>query len=129
MYGPANSLLIRQTQKDTYLNNIPIRKGTYVTIQQNGNHYSQKYFPDPFVFRPERWENECNDIPKFALGGFSAGPRTCIGKNLALIESKIGLVIFMKRYKKLILPKEPMKMVIKFVYSPQYFRSKMIINQ
>ena len=29
---------------------------------------------------------------------FSGGPRGCIGKNLALVETKIMMVKFMKRY-------------------------------
>lgn len=61
-------------------------------------------------------------------GGFSAGPRTCIGKHLAMIESKIGLIKFMKRYKRVVIPEEPLKWVLKFVYSPEYFKSKMVLN-
>ena len=63
------------------------------------------------------------------LGGFGAGPRTCIGKHLASIESKIGLIKFMKRYKKITIPEGPIKMVVKFVYSPEYFKSKMTIDE
>ena len=64
-----------------------------------GNHYSEKYFKDPFEFRPERWESDCNNIPTFAFMGFSGGPRNCIGKHLAHLESKIGMIKFFKRYK------------------------------
>ena len=70
-----------------------------------GNHHSEKYFKDPKVFRPERWEKECNEIPPFVCGGFSAGARSCIGKHLAMLDSKIALVKFLKRYKKVTLPK------------------------
>ena len=49
-------------------------------------------------FRPERWTSECENNPIFASGGFSAGPRVCIGKHLAKLEAKIGLIKFMKRY-------------------------------
>jgi cytochrome P450 len=61
-------------------------------------------------------------------GGFSAGARTCIGKHLAHIESKIALVKFMKRYKKVTLPKKDFKMEFKFLYSPEDFESTMLIN-
>lgn len=63
------------------------------------------------------------------MGGFSAGARTCIGKHLVMIESKIGLIKFMKRCKKIKIPDGPLKWVIKFVYSPEYFKSKMVINE
>lgn len=62
------------------------------------------------------------------IGGFSAGARTCIGKHLVLVESKIGLIKFMKRYKKIAIPDKPINWVIKFVYTPEYFKSKMTIN-
>ena len=32
---------------------------------------------------------------------FSAGPRTCIGKHLALLEAKVALIKFVKRFKKI----------------------------
>lgn len=93
-----------------------------------GNHFSQKYFKNPHEFRPERWESECNNIPAFVTGGFSAGARTCIGKHLAYIESKIALVKFLKRYKKIILPKNNFKMEFRFQYGPEEFESTMLIN-
>jgi cytochrome P450 len=63
------------------------------------------------------------------MGGFSAGARTCIGKHLVQVEAKIGLIKFMKRYKKITIPNQPLRWVIKFVYSPEYFKSKMTINE
>jgi cytochrome P450 len=56
MYGPINSLFLREAKEDNYLNQLAIKKGTIVTLQHMGNHYSTKYFKDPFTFRPERWE-------------------------------------------------------------------------
>ena len=38
------------------------------------------------------------------MAGFSAGPRTCIGKHLALLDSKICFTKILKRYKKIIVP-------------------------
>lgn len=38
--------------------------------------------------------------------GFSGGPRTCIGKHLALVQSKIALIKFIQRYKKVVEVKE-----------------------
>ena len=81
--------------------NIPVSKGTSVGISPLPNQYNPKYFKDPEVFRPERWESECNNLPPFTILGFSGGPRSCIGKHLALLESKIALIKFMKRYKKI----------------------------
>ena len=52
MYGPISGLFMRVAKEDNYLNGLPIKKGTYVNIQHMGNHYSEKYFKDPLIFRP-----------------------------------------------------------------------------
>ena len=94
--------------------------------QPIGVHFSEKYYKNPKEFIPERWISECDNIPMFASGGFSAGPRVCIGKNLAKLESKIGLIKFMKRYKKIKLPMEEIELVFRIVYQPKEFKTKMI---
>ena len=97
-YGPINGNFYRVALNDTHLKGVPIQKGTMLGAQPIGSHYSSKYYKNPKEFRPERWEEECNNIPAYAVGGFSGGPRTCIGKHLARTEAKIGLIKFMKRY-------------------------------
>lgn len=54
-------------------------------------------------------------------GGFSAGARTCIGKHLALLENKIALVKFLKRYEKIVIPKKEFRMTFKLLYCPEEF--------
>lgn len=54
---------------------------------------------------------------------FSAGPRSCLGKQLALLETKITLVKLFKRYKTIKLEKKisEWEMEFKFLYTPQKF--------
>lgn len=40
MYGPANVPLTRETLKDDYIGDIPVKKGTYVTLNGFARHYS-----------------------------------------------------------------------------------------
>ena len=124
IYGPANGLFLREPAEDLFLKDIPIKKGTLVSIRFTGSHYDEKYFKDPFKFQPERWEND-PVLPPYVVGGFGGGARTCIGKHLALLESKIALIKFMKRYKKIVLPAEKIKMRIKLAYSPENFKVKL----
>ena len=84
-YGNVNWLITRETAEDNYLNGIPMKKGTVMSLNWFGNHFNPKYFKDPMEFRPERWESECSNLPPYVMGGFSGGARTCIGKNLALL--------------------------------------------
>lgn len=54
---------------------------------------------------------------------FSAGPRSCLGKQLALLETKITLVKLFKRYKTIKLEKKisEWEMEFQFLYTPQKF--------
>ena len=53
------------------------------------------------------------------FGGFSGGPRTCIGKHLAFLESKIALIKFVKRYDSFRPVQDHVKLVAKFIYEPE----------
>jgi cytochrome P450 len=55
-YGPGNGVFDRMAARDHYIDDIPVGKGTLVGVQPMGNHYNEKFFKDPFEFRPERWE-------------------------------------------------------------------------
>ena len=82
-YGPVNLIFGRCTTKDHLLKGIPIYKDTLFGIQPLGFHYCLKYYKNPTEFRPERWIDECDNLPSYAVGGFGGGARTCIGKYLA----------------------------------------------
>lgn len=60
LFDVANGMFFRIATQDHFLKDIPISKGTILRAQPTGNHYSEKYFADPFAFRPERWEKECS---------------------------------------------------------------------
>lgn len=47
-------------------------------------HENEDIFPDPKVFRPERWLNSTS-LQRY-LVPFSKGPRSCLGINLAWAE-------------------------------------------
>ena len=68
------------------IGDLPIKKGTTITAATTINLYNPDYFEDPLKFRPERWENpryDTAEMQKMTELMFSAGPRTCIGKQLA----------------------------------------------
>ena len=124
-FGPANFIFTREAIKDHFLKGVPVYKGTLFGVQPLGTHYSEKYYKSPLEFRPERWIEECNDVPIYAIGGFSGGPRTCIGKHLAKLEAKIGLIKFLKRFEKIEIPKEKIELYFRFMYQPKSYKSKL----
>ena len=46
-YGPAPLLFERKARVDNYLNGLPVKKGTIVSVVQHANHFSEKYFKSP----------------------------------------------------------------------------------
>jgi cytochrome P450 len=76
-------------------------KGTVVGTAPYAIHHCQLYYPEPFVFRPERWivdkkteggaSAESVAIARAAFCPFSLGPRGCIGKSVAYLEVMLAL--------------------------------------
>ena len=63
------------------------------------SQYNPTYYENPFNFDPERWMKEDGSIKNpepFTWIPFSAGPRTCIGRQLAEMEMKIIVIKFLK---------------------------------
>lgn len=87
--------------KDHLLGNIPIPKGTLLGVDQIPNNFIEKYYPDPYVFKPERWINDAakiNERPGLVGNHFSSGPKSCFGKNFALLLIRIAVIRFLQRY-------------------------------
>ncbi|KAL7917357.1 cytochrome P450 [Trichoderma austrokoningii] len=62
--------------------------GTTVGVAGYSLHHNDKYFANPATFDPERWmpNNPQEHVARRACAPFSIGPRSCMGKNIALTE-------------------------------------------
>lgn len=67
--------------------------GTQVGISPYSLLHNPKYFPEPFDFRPERWleEGPQADISRKAFAPFAIGDRSCGGRQLAYLESRLAV--------------------------------------
>lgn len=62
----------------------------------------EKKYAQPSSFIPQRWlENErpIQTFDQYEFPVFHAGPRNCLGKDLAIYETKILLVQLIRRYR------------------------------
>ena len=74
-------------------------EGTQIASGKYSLHHNESVFPDPFVYRPERWIMDeksgvsTADVARAesAFSPFSIGSRSCVGKNLAYLELTITL--------------------------------------
>lgn len=58
-----------------------------------------QYFPDPKKFDPERFSPENRDkIVPYTYQPFGIGPHNCIGERFGLVQTKIGLINFLRNH-------------------------------
>jgi len=84
-------------------------------------HHNASVWNDPQEFQPDRFLDR-----KIAEGGavsfmpFSFGPRSCVGKHFALMESKIILAVLLKQFSfKLDEKKNPVEPTVVVVLKPE----------
>lgn len=74
--------------------NVTVSVPTYVA------HRDPDIFPEPEVFRPERWFGDEEKLKhmRAVFIPFSTGPRACIGRNITFIEQQILVATLVHRY-------------------------------
>ena len=60
-------------------------------------HRRADLFPEPDKFIPERWEK--SPPHPYAYVPFHAGPRQCLGKEMAYEEAKVMVINMLRRYR------------------------------
>ncbi|KAI8047135.1 cytochrome P450 [Gilbertella persicaria] len=90
-------------QDDIWPDGTHIKKGDYVLWCPYAQGRCEKVWgQDAQEFRPERWLDEQGELRRESQGqwpAFHAGPRVCLGQNLATLEALIAIVFLLKRYK------------------------------
>lgn len=91
----------RQTTRPLTISNISIPTGTQIDILIPLSHkHPLIWAPDAHLFNPDRWDALTGDAASpFAFEAFLQGPRTCPGRNFALIEVKAVLVELVPKWR------------------------------
>ncbi|KAI8982259.1 cytochrome P450 [Mycotypha africana] len=100
----AAGALHRMTVKPTVLGHLSLPARIHVNCNIWHAQTSDKYYPDPWAFHPERWIEGTDDLEAFFP--FSAGSRNCIGKNFAMQEMRIAIATLLKTYDIAPIPQE-----------------------
>ncbi|HEX4893962.1 MAG TPA: cytochrome P450 [Hyphomicrobiaceae bacterium] len=93
--------LIRVAAKADEIGGKEIRPGDRVVLFAYGVHHSEKYWPDPETFRPERWLSEGGKkrIPTpYTYIPFGGGKRSCIGGAMSQVENTLALSMLLRRF-------------------------------
>ncbi|KAG5328855.1 CP6K1 protein, partial [Acromyrmex heyeri] len=100
MYPPLPFL--DRITKETYKvpnSDLVLEKGTPIYISLLGMHYDPEYYPTPDKFDPERFtEENKRNRPPYVYLPFGNGPRMCIGSRMGLLQSKLGIIVILRKY-------------------------------
>ncbi|CAK1599738.1 unnamed protein product [Parnassius mnemosyne] len=98
---PPVGYLTRECVRDTILpvGNIKVDKGTQIFTPLYEFHHDPNIFPDPKVFKPERFSRENRSaIPDMNFMPFGKGNRICVGTRYATLQVKAGLVHLLRNF-------------------------------
>ncbi|KAM9173575.1 thromboxane-A synthase isoform 2-T2 [Pangshura tecta] len=99
MYPPAFRFT-RETSKDCVVMEQHIPAGAIIEIAVGPLHYNPEFWPEPEKFIPERFTAEAKlQQHPFAYLPFGAGPRSCIGMRMALLEIKMTLLRILQKFR------------------------------
>jgi cytochrome P450 len=91
LYPPA-FIIFREAREDVDIGGHRVPEGTKLSLPQFHVHTDDRWYDDPFQFRPDRWADGLEDrIPDYAYFPFGGGPRHCIGMRFATMELKTVL--------------------------------------
>jgi cytochrome P450 len=99
LYPPA-WILTRQAVEEHTIGRTRIPAGAIVVVSQYLIHRDARFFPDPLAFRPERWiADRGAERPRLSYFPFGAGPRSCIGQGLAMMEGPLILATLAAKWR------------------------------
>ena len=90
----------RRALADHTLAGYDIPRGSLVVVSPFITQRDARFFPDPELFRPERWLDEYAwERPRFSYFPFGGGARQCIGEQFAWMEGVLLLATLGQRWR------------------------------
>ncbi len=116
---PSVPLITRTAQSRDYIKGFVANKNTQMIMTSYVTQRKKQYYEEPESFKPERWTPEfINSLPQFAYFPFGGGGHFCIGRDLALLETKLILISLLQHYRIEVLNKAPLKVRINITLRP-----------
>ena len=109
----------REALADCEIGGYHVPKGTQLFLTQWLVHRDGRWFDDPEVFRPERWDNDLiKRLPRCAYFPFGDGPRVCIGNHFAMMEAVLILATIARRYRLIVEPGQTLELLPSITLRP-----------
>ena len=95
---PVAPLLPMELARDATVAGVEVPAGTIVVALMRASAVDAAHFPEPSLFRPERWlRTEPTAASRLSMP-FGAGPRLCPGRYLALLEIKMAMAMLLGHF-------------------------------
>lgn len=97
LYPPA-AITVREAIAEDEIAGYTIPVGAQVIVPIFSIHHDERWYPEPFKFDPDRWDNDAfRARPHYAFLPFGGGVRTCIAEQFARMEMQIVLSTILQR--------------------------------
>ena len=127
LYPPAWGIG-REAVNDCTIGEYHVPKGTQLYLNQWVIHRDPRWFDEPEVFKPERWDNDLvKRLPHGAYFPFGDGPRICIGNHFALMEAVLVLATIGQRYRMTLVSDQPLALAPSVTLRPKH-GVKMVVH-
>ncbi|GCE31001.1 cytochrome P450 [Dictyobacter alpinus] len=121
LYPAAPIMGMRKVTDQTTLNTYQLQSGALITVNIYNIHRHPKFWDNPETFDPDRFSPErSKGRHPLAYMPFGAGPRKCIGSNMALMEGPLLLAMIAQRYNLELVPGQRVEGEVAITYRPRY---------
>lgn len=120
LYPPAWGTS-RQVIETIKLGDYTLEPGDTVFVNQWVMHRDPRFFERPEQFQPERWADGFEQrLPKGVYFPFGDGPRGCIGKGFAMMESVLLLVAIAQKFRLTLDHQHPIELQPSITLRPKF---------
>ncbi|HEX8266400.1 MAG TPA: cytochrome P450 [Pyrinomonadaceae bacterium] len=121
LYPPAWAIG-RLAVENHELNDFPVEKGSLVLLSPFTMHRDRRFWDEPEIFKPERWENlsikEAGG--RFVYFPFGGGVRRCIGEQFAWTEGVLLLATIGRKWRLRLAPEHKIALNPLVTLRPKY---------
>ncbi len=120
IYPPVWGLM-RRTERETDLGGTVLPAETTLGVITYALHRHPALWPDPERFDPDRFApDQAHDRDFFAYLPFAAGPRTCLGAGMAMLEAQLILARIVPRFRMRVVPDHPVETEARVTLMPRH---------
>ncbi|EFN89626.1 Probable cytochrome P450 6a14 [Harpegnathos saltator] len=92
--------------------NVHVPEGTLITISVLGVQRDPSIYPNPDKFDPGRFDaDQVTTRHPYAFLPFGEGPRACIGTRFGYIQTKVGIISLLSKFKFKLHPQTPVPLL------------------